>query len=129
MIFDKYQPNLWLYFETTMIQKQSMVILVNYEENYDTTTTTTVENSMCFDLSAIQSCLVYRTIGQQKPLIRSAPFFFDFEKIVLLLFGRLIYLFKQGDLKLKERYFRLTHHKDFAKLSLAPAPALLSRLS
>ena len=27
-------------FETTMIQKQSMVILVNYKENYDTTTTT-----------------------------------------------------------------------------------------
>ena len=27
-------------FETTMTQKQSMVILVNYKENYDTTTTT-----------------------------------------------------------------------------------------
>ena len=26
-------------FETTMIQKQFMVILVNYKENYDTTTT------------------------------------------------------------------------------------------
>ena len=27
-------------FETTVIQKQSTVILVNYTENYDTTTTT-----------------------------------------------------------------------------------------
>ena len=27
-------------FERTIMQKQSMVILVNYKENYDTTTTT-----------------------------------------------------------------------------------------
>ena len=40
-------------FETTMVQKQSMVILVNYKENYDTKT---ANNSMGFDLSAIQSC-------------------------------------------------------------------------
>ena len=42
-------------FETTMIKKQSMVILVNYKDNYDTTTTT-ANKSMGFDLSAIQSC-------------------------------------------------------------------------
>ena len=39
-------------FETTMIQKQSMAILVNYKYNYDTTTTT-ANKSMGFDLSAI----------------------------------------------------------------------------
>ena len=39
-----------------MKQKQSIVIFVNYKNNYDTTTTT-ANNSMGFDLSAIQSCL------------------------------------------------------------------------
>ena len=43
-------------FWTTMKQKQSMVIFVNYKDNYDTTTTT-ANKSMGFDLSAIQSCL------------------------------------------------------------------------
>ena len=42
-------------FETTMIQKQSMAIIVNYKDKHDTTTTT-ANNSMGFDLSAIQSC-------------------------------------------------------------------------
>ena len=37
-----------------MKQKQSMVIFVNYKDNYDTTTTT-ANKSMGFDLSAIQS--------------------------------------------------------------------------
>ena len=39
-----------------MIKEQSRVILVNYKDNYDTTTTT-ANNSMGFDLSAIQSCV------------------------------------------------------------------------
>merc|ERR1719369_1325943 len=34
-----------------------MVIFVNYKDNYDTTTTTTANKVMGFDLSAIQSCL------------------------------------------------------------------------
>ena len=42
-------------FWTTMKQKQSMVIFVNYKDKYDTTTTT-ANKSMGFDLSAIQSC-------------------------------------------------------------------------
>ena len=42
-------------FETTMKQKQCMVILVNYKDKYDTTTTA-ANNSKGFDLSAIQSC-------------------------------------------------------------------------
>ena len=41
-------------FETTMIQKQSMVILVNYKENYDTTTTT-----IQWVLTSVQFNLVY----------------------------------------------------------------------
>ena len=39
-------------FETTMIQKQSMVILVSYKDNFDTKTIT-ANKSMGFDLSAI----------------------------------------------------------------------------
>ena len=42
-----------------MKQKQSMVIFVNYKDNYDKTTTT-ANNSMGFDLSAIQSCLTLK---------------------------------------------------------------------
>ena len=42
-------------FETTMIKKQSLIILVNYKDNYDKTTTT-ANKSMVFDVSAIQSC-------------------------------------------------------------------------
>ena len=38
-------------FETTRIQKRSMVILVNYEDNYDTATTT-ANKLVSFDLSA-----------------------------------------------------------------------------
>ena len=44
-------------FEITLIQKQSIVILVNYKDNYDTATTI-ANKSMGFDLSAIQSCLL-----------------------------------------------------------------------
>ena len=40
-------------FKTTMIQKQSMVILVNFKDNYDTMTTTET-NQWVFDL--LQSC-------------------------------------------------------------------------
>ena len=54
-------------FETTMIQKQSMVILVNYKDNYDTTTTTT-NKSMGFDLSAIQSCSTPKLLSLEKLL-------------------------------------------------------------
>ena len=36
-----------------MKQKQSMVIFVNYKDNYDTTTTTTANKSVGFDLNAI----------------------------------------------------------------------------
>ena len=39
-----------------MIKKRSMIILFNYKDNYDTTTTA-ANKSMGFDLSAIQSCL------------------------------------------------------------------------
>ena len=42
-------------FEITMMQKQSMVILVNYKDNYDTATKP-ANKSMGFDLSATQSC-------------------------------------------------------------------------
>ena len=42
-------------FWTTMKQKQSMVIFVNYKDNYDTTRTT-ANNSMGFDPIAIQFC-------------------------------------------------------------------------
>ena len=35
-------------FETTVIQKQSIVILVNYKENYDSTMITTANKSMGF---------------------------------------------------------------------------------
>ena len=38
-----------------MKQKQSMVVLVDYKDNYDTATMT-ANKSMGFDLSAIQSC-------------------------------------------------------------------------
>ena len=51
-------------FETTMIQKQSMVILVNYKENYYTTATTiqwvltSVQfNLVVFDIVIFKSCL------------------------------------------------------------------------
>ena len=51
-------------FETSMIQKQSMVILVNYKENYYTTTTTiqwvltSVQfNLVVFDIVIFKSCL------------------------------------------------------------------------
>ena len=43
-------------FEITMMQKQSMVILVNYKDNYDTVTTI-ANKSMGFDLSATPSCI------------------------------------------------------------------------
>ena len=52
-------------FDTIMTEKQSMVILVNYEDNYNTTTTT-ANKSMGFDLSAIQSCLMLQ--GDHKRL-------------------------------------------------------------
>ena len=41
-----------------MKQKQSMVVLVDYKDNYDTATMTANE-SMGFDLSAIQSCYLH----------------------------------------------------------------------
>ena len=40
-----------------MKKKKSMVIFVNFKDNYDTTTTT-ANKSMGFDLSVIQSCIV-----------------------------------------------------------------------
>ena len=40
-----------------MKQKQSMVVLVDYKDNYDTATMT-ANKSMGFDLSAIQSCIL-----------------------------------------------------------------------
>ena len=39
-----------------MKQKQSMVVLVDYKDNYDTAIMT-ANKSMGFDLSAIQSCV------------------------------------------------------------------------
>ena len=42
--------------ETTMIHKQSMVILVNYYKDNYNITSTTANKSMAFDPSAIQSC-------------------------------------------------------------------------
>ena len=48
-----------------MKQKQSMVIFVNYKDNYDTTTTT-ANNSMGFDLSALQSCFSSKTKATDK---------------------------------------------------------------
>ena len=42
-------------FGTTLKQKQSMIIFVNYKDNYDTTAAT-ANKSMGFDLSVIQSC-------------------------------------------------------------------------
>ena len=40
-----------------MKQEQSMVVLVDYKDNYDTATMT-ANKSMGFDLSAIQSCVL-----------------------------------------------------------------------
>ena len=56
-------------FETTMIQKQSKVILVNYKENYDTTTTTIqwVLTSVQFNLV----CFLSQT-GSWEILVRVA---------------------------------------------------------
>ena len=57
-------------FWTTMKQKQSMVIFVNYKDNYDTTTTT-ANKSTGFDLSAIQSCTIYFYSDGQSDLMNS----------------------------------------------------------
>ena len=42
-----------------------MVILVNYKDSYDTTTTT-ANKSMGFDLSAIQSCIIQLTKADKR---------------------------------------------------------------
>ena len=44
-------------FETTMIQKQFKVILINYKENYDTSTTT-----IQWVLTSVQSCLLFESV-------------------------------------------------------------------
>ena len=56
-------------FETTMIQKQFKVILINYKENYDTTTTTIqwVLTSVQFNLV----CFLSQS-GSWKILVRVA---------------------------------------------------------
>ena len=60
-------------FETTMIQKQSMVILVNFKENYDTTTTTIqcALTSVQFNLVNDLVCVKSKNPDIQESLIRT----------------------------------------------------------
>ena len=59
-------------FDTTMIQKQSMVILVNYKENYDTTTTT-----IQWVLTSVQFNLVVNIIPRK--IMKFIPNFFSLQ--------------------------------------------------
>ena len=61
-------------FWTTMKQKQSMVIFVNYKDNYDTTTTTTTANkSMSFDLSATPFLLQWPSVRWIWSILEDEP--------------------------------------------------------
>ena len=64
-------------FSTTMKPKQSMVILVNFKDNYDTTTTS-ANKSTGFDLSAIQSCFTTKQSIAKVPVVHKFHGFTNF---------------------------------------------------